>query len=70
MMNQLLIRCFNLYQAAVKRFGKISTMIERDDNIPPLGELILELEQLRKIAHSTLETVHSTFKENAYEAIA
>lgn len=52
---------FALYRAALKRFGKISTMIERDDNIPPLSELVLELEQLRKIAHST-------FKEKAHEA--
>jgi len=25
-------------------------MIERDDNIPPLGELLVELEQARRIA--------------------
>ena len=28
---------WQLYAAAVARFGAVSTMIERDDNIPPLG---------------------------------
>lgn len=36
-----------LYSAAVRRFGTCATMIERDDAIPPLGELLLELEQAR-----------------------
>jgi len=39
-----------LYDYAVKRFGKVSTMIERDDNIPPLQELIEELDIARSIA--------------------
>ena len=30
---------WDLYRAAVKRFGPVSTLIERDDNIPPLAEL-------------------------------
>lgn len=41
---------WELYGASIKRFGLISTMIERDDNIPPLFELILELERAKKIA--------------------
>ena len=41
---------FELYAAALKHFGRVSTMIERDDNIPPLSELLLELEQVRHIA--------------------
>ncbi|TDX99553.1 MNIO family bufferin maturase [Thiohalophilus thiocyanatoxydans] len=41
---------WDLYAAAVRRFGHVSTMIERDDNIPPLGELLVELEQARRIA--------------------
>ena len=41
---------WELYEAAVKRFGPISTMIERDDNIPPLEELLAELDQARAIA--------------------
>lgn len=38
-----------LYAAAVKRFGRVSTMIERDDHIPPLADLLEELEQVRRI---------------------
>jgi uncharacterized protein (UPF0276 family) len=39
-----------LYAAAVRRFGSVSTMIERDGNIPPLVELQRELEIARTIA--------------------
>lgn len=34
---------WDLYQDAVKHFGNVSTMIERDDNIPPFPELMTEL---------------------------
>jgi uncharacterized protein (UPF0276 family) len=40
---------WELYAAALRRFGPVSTMIERDDNIPPLAELIDELDQARCI---------------------
>ena len=43
---------FDLYAAAVEHFGRVSTMIERDDNIPPLPELLAELEQVKSIAES------------------
>ncbi|KTD13294.1 DUF692 domain-containing protein [Legionella jamestowniensis] len=46
---------WDLYAEAIKRFGPISTMIERDDNIPPLAELLLELEEAKKIAQSVDE---------------
>ncbi len=36
-----------LYAAAWKRFGPVSTMIERDDRIPPLTELLDELDRAR-----------------------
>jgi uncharacterized protein (UPF0276 family) len=39
-----------LYAEAVRRFGSVSTMIERDDNIPPLNELLAELDRARRIA--------------------
>jgi uncharacterized protein (UPF0276 family) len=39
-----------LYAEALRRFGKVSTMIERDDNIPELPDLQLELEQAKQIA--------------------
>jgi uncharacterized protein (UPF0276 family) len=43
-----------LYKKAVKRFGPISTMIERDDNIPPFRELLAELNHARTIAEPIL----------------
>ena len=43
-----------LYAQAVHRFGRVSAMIERDDNIPPLAELLVELDHARQIAVSTL----------------
>jgi hypothetical protein len=43
-----------LYKDALKRFGMISTMIERDDNIPPLNDLLAELEVAKRIAKETL----------------
>jgi uncharacterized protein len=45
---------WDLYKAALHRFGPVSTMIERDDHIPPLAELIEELEEARAIAASIL----------------
>lgn len=46
---------WDLYRAALKRFGPVSTMIERDDNIPPLAELVDELRHARAIAEETLK---------------
>ena len=43
-----------LYAAALKRFGHVSTMIERDDNIPPLDELIVEVNRTREMAEQVL----------------
>jgi len=45
---------WELYAAAVKRFGAVSTMIERDDHIPPLAELCAELAQARALCARTL----------------
>jgi len=47
---------WELYRAAVGRFGRVSTMIERDDNIPPLEDLLTELGYARKIASEVLDT--------------
>ena len=41
---------WNLYEETAKRFGPVSTMIERDGNIPPLQQVIEELEHARRIA--------------------
>jgi uncharacterized protein len=45
---------WELYAAAVRRFGAVSTMIERDDHIPPLPELIAELAQAGTLCARTL----------------
>ncbi len=46
---------FDLYRAALQRFGAVSTMIERDDHIPPLADVIAELDRARAIAADVLD---------------
>ena len=41
---------FDLYAYACRRFGPVSTMIERDDSIPPLEDLIVELDRVGAVA--------------------
>jgi uncharacterized protein (UPF0276 family) len=41
---------WDLYAKACQRFGAVATMIERDDHIPPLPELLAEMQVARKIA--------------------
>jgi uncharacterized protein (UPF0276 family) len=41
---------WQLYAHAVHRFGDVSTMIERDDHVPPLDTLLTELDYARTIA--------------------
>lgn len=43
---------WDLYAEAARRFPGVATMIERDDNIPPLAELVAELDRARAIARS------------------
>lgn len=43
-----------LYAEAVRRFGKVATMVERDDDIPPLADLVAELDRARAIAADSL----------------
>ena len=45
---------WDFYREAVRYFGPVSTMIERDDNIPPLAELVDELDHARMIAREVL----------------
>lgn len=46
---------WDLYLEAVRRFGRVSTMIERDDHIPPLAELRTELDHARMLADALLQ---------------
>lgn len=41
---------WDLYAQALRLFGPVSCMIERDDAIPPLDELLAELDRARGIA--------------------
>ena len=41
---------WQLYGQAIARYGNVSTMIERDDHIPPFDELFAELQTARNIA--------------------
>jgi uncharacterized protein (UPF0276 family) len=41
---------WDLYCAAVAHFGEVPTMIERDDDIPELGDLVAELQIARDLA--------------------
>lgn len=43
-----------LYAYTVKRLGAVPTMIERDDHIPPLAELLVELGQARAVQAEAL----------------
>lgn len=46
---------WDLYATTLKRFGAVSTMIERDDNMPPFAELLNEVEQARIIAREIMK---------------
>jgi uncharacterized protein (UPF0276 family) len=45
---------WKLYTHAARRFGQVATMIERDAHIPPLADLISELDHARRIADAAL----------------
>lgn len=45
---------FELYAYTLQRMGATPTMIERDDRIPPLSELIAELDAVRTVAAEAL----------------
>ncbi len=46
---------WDLYAYTLSRVGAVSTMIERDDHIPPLKELVQELQIARDIAGKILK---------------
>ena len=60
---------FDLYAHTCRRMGRISAMIERDDNIPPLAELIDELARVRRVADENA-TVDAQRRPTAAEEIA
>lgn len=54
---------WSLYGEALRRFGPVATMIERDDNIPPLSELLQELEIARELVR---EEARSAFLQSMH----
>lgn len=52
--HEIIESVWELYAESVKRFDHISTMIERDDDIPPLDTLLIELQKARRISASVL----------------
>ncbi len=46
---------WDLYAKALRQYGKVSTMIERDDHIPELPVLLKELDYAKKIAQEVFE---------------
>jgi uncharacterized protein (UPF0276 family) len=51
---------WSLYEAAIRRFGPISTMIERDADIPPLADLVTELGIARRVHETALAAPAAT----------
>jgi uncharacterized protein (UPF0276 family) len=45
---------WDLYRSALKHFGAVSAIIERDDHIPPLDEMVRELDVARAVAVEVL----------------
>ena len=45
---------WNLYAYVMPKLGPVAVMIERDDDIPPLAELLAELGTARTIARGAL----------------
>lgn len=41
---------WDLYAKAIGRFGDVAVMVERDDDIPPLEDLLAELDVARRLA--------------------
>jgi uncharacterized protein (UPF0276 family) len=46
---------WDLYAKAIQRLGPVSTMIERDDHIPPFADLVAELDRARRVARTVLQ---------------
>lgn len=55
---------WNLYAYALKRWGFVPTMIERDDSIPPLAELLLELQHAKTIAQRVAQATIAGLSES------
>lgn len=65
---------WDLYEAALKKFGAVSTMIERDDDIPAFPELRRELAIAEKIAAKVLKPqqrqIQSTSRQPQHQELS
>ena len=59
-----------LYEAACQRFGAVATMIERDDDIPPLTTLLDEIAVARSIAQQVARADSAAHVPRVTERIA
>lgn len=59
-----------LYEQALKQFGAVSTMIERDDDIPEFPQLRSELAIAEKIANKTLKPDQLVINTNPLKGAA
>lgn len=50
---------WELYGYTVQRLGSVPAMIERDDHIPPLAELLAELDQARAVEAAALHVAEA-----------
>jgi hypothetical protein len=50
---------WDLFSEALKRFGPVSSMVERDDRFPPFDELMAELGEMRAIAKNVFGNTHN-----------
>jgi uncharacterized protein (UPF0276 family) len=60
---------WDLYAAALRHCGPVSTMIERDDHIPPLAELCAELDAARALSERTLSAMPRPRPATAHTAV-
>jgi len=59
-----------LYAYTLMRLGPKPTMIERDDKIPPLQDLLLELDQARRLAAHALGSAQASLASLYEESLA
>jgi len=50
---------WKLYDYTTRRFGAVPTMIERDDRIPPLAELVAEVDVARQVQAGALSAART-----------
>lgn len=62
----IITEVWELYAKAIKRFGNISTMIERDDHIPSFDELWQELDYAKLIKQTCLTIEQANLEYETY----